>query len=281
MIIEKGGDKSMRDLVLETFVFAFTSFYGSITEAVSILTGGLRTGNNASMYKLVTDTNKFVEGVALSFISLLFLVDLIQNTLLKVDELRWEDVIKAMLKLLMAKSIVGYIVFFLEATYSMIGKSILNMSGGINVTDEADKIRELFDNLIPTGGGIIASFQQIAFFCMNILTYIGMMLLGIVVKVMAWGRMLEVYVLLAISPIAMGFCPWSGTSDVPKRFVLSFIGVCLQGLVMIVCCKMYMALPPITTTSGVAATAQLLVNGCVLGYALVNSSKWAKQLVGM
>ena len=272
----------MRDMLIKQIVDIYITFYQNVNEAVALLTQGLR--DNASVSATINQVTTVTSGIALSVISLLFLVDLIQNTLLKADELRWEDVLKVLLKLLIAKSICSYMPSFLEAIYLKISSAITTIGVTMNAGNvEVIKITQLINDAMPTGTGIKDCIAQIAFYVSCQLPNLIMGIGSIIIKVMAYGRLIELYILLAISPIPCGFIPWKGTSDIPKRFVLNFVAVSLQGLVIVVCCKIYNALVTGITYSGSSTTVilNMTIMACVLIFTVVVSGKWAKQLVGI
>ena len=106
---------------------------------------------------------------------------------------------------------------------------------------------------------------------------------GIVIKVMAYARMIEFFILVAVSPIASSFLPYTGTADITKRFILNVVSVLLQGLVMLIAIQIYGKL--MTGFNYNIGVIELLIKtstmSCLLLMAVSSSGKWAKQVVGL
>lgn len=106
---------------------------------------------------------------------------------------------------------------------------------------------------------------------------------AVMVTVIVIGRMIEIYVLIAISPIPTATIPNSEASSVAKNFLKTFMAVCLQGAIIYLVVAMF---------GIIVSSVGLSVNGAeftkslfsILGYAIVlvfalfSTSKWAKSI---
>ena len=124
-------------------------------------------------------------------------------------------------------------------------------------------------------------------------------LCGLLVQVMAYGRMFELYCLLCISPLPCAFYPLGdgsggGFSRITRKFLLNFVGVCLQGVMIIVCIKIFNIIMVsavdnmsggVGLGSGDAATNisnlcySMLLGGIVLVMSCAKSGQWAKSVL--
>lgn len=266
---------SVADSVHDIMEFSINSFFNSVNQTVNLLTFSL--DENANVLSIVENVSNLLAGVAITVISFLFLIDLIQNVLMKMEDLRYEDIVKVLMKMLFAKMFSSYMSLLILGIYGLITNVITKVSTSVDLSDVAINIV----NNIKVPEGFINSA---IFLICNIFPIIVLQLVGIVIKVMAYARMFEFFVLVAISPIASAFLPYKGTSDITKKFILGVVSVLLQGLVMLISIQIYAKLME-NFTPDVSSTLTLLLQtttmSCVLLMAISSSGKWAKQVVGL
>lgn len=266
---------SVADSVHDIMEFSINSFFNSVNQTVKLLTFSL--DENANVLSIVENAANLLTGVAITVISFLFVVDLIQNVLMKMEDLRYEDIVKVIMKMLFAKMFSSYMSLLILGIYGLITNVITKVSTSVDLSDVAINIV----NNIKVPEGFINSA---IFLICNIFPIIVLQLAGIIIKVMAYARMFEFFVLVAISPIASSFLPYKGTSDITKKFILGVVSVLLQGLVMLISIQIYAKLME-NFTPDVSSTLTLLLQtttmSCVLLMAISSSGKWAKQVVGL
>jgi len=122
----------------------------------------------------------------------------------------------------------------------------------------------------------------------------------LLIRVVAWARMFEIYVLLVVSPLPMAFLPLGdgnggGLSPITGRFLKYFAAVCLQGVMIILCIKIFgwLMVDSGYINSFIDSTAvtdagwgglmdsifAILLGAVVLVLAVFQSGKWAKQIL--
>ena len=266
---------SVKDTVKGIYDLSINHFFNSVNETVKLLTFSL--DENANVISIVENVSNLLTGVALTVISFLFIIDLLENVLMKMEDLRYEDIVKVIMKMLFAKMFSSYMSLLILGIYGLITNVITKVSTSVDLSDVAINIV----NNIKVPEGFINSA---IFLICNIFPIIVLQLAGIIIKVMAYARMFEFFVLVAISPIASSFLPYKGTSDITKKFILGVVSVLLQGLVMIISIQIYAKLME-NFTPDVSSTLTLLLQtttmSCVLLMAISSSGKWAKQVVGL
>jgi hypothetical protein len=108
-----------------------------------------------------------------------------------------------------------------------------------------------------------------------------MFIVGIAITVIVYGRMIEIYLYTALSPIPMAGLVSDNTRSTALNFIKSYAAVCLQGVVIIVCVALYSGLlKSATIDSGETGLVTICMYSCVLLLILVKSGSWAKKLTG-
>jgi len=107
--------------------------------------------------------------------------------------------------------------------------------------------------------------------------------ISVMIIVIVTGRMIEIYILIAISPIPVATLPNSEANAIAKNFLKSFMAVCLQGAIIFLVVSMFGIIVSSVGLSvdGAEFTKSLFA---ILGYALVlvislfSTGKWAKSI---
>ncbi len=268
---------SVQETVQNVMELSVKTFFSSVNESVKLLTFSL--DQNANIISIVETVSNLLAGVALTVISFLFLIDLIQNVLMKMEELRYEDIVKVLMKMLFAKMFSAYMSLLILGIYGKVSEIIVKISTTVKLEAIQNGIITNISNQVPS------NFLKASIFLIcNIFPMILLLICGIMVKVMAYARMFEFFILVAISPIASSFLPYKGTSDITKRFILNVVSVLLQGLVMLISIQIYGKLMEGFTYNGLGIFELLIKTStmsCVLLMAISSSGKWAKQVVGL
>ena len=268
--------KKLKDTIKDVLDLSVNYFFTSVKETQGLLTFSL--DQNANILNTVETVSNILSGVAITVISFLFLIDLIQNVLMKMEDLRYEDIVKSLMKLLFAKMFSSYMSLLILGIYGKVTEIIATVS-------QASSLTTIQEGVVKTvTGGVPSGFIQAAIFLLcNIFPMLLLQICGIVIKVMAYARMIEFFILVAVSPIASSFLPYKGTADITKRFILNVVSVLLQGLVMLIAIQIYGKL--MTGFNYNIGVIELLIKtstmSCLLLMAVSSSGKWAKQVVGL
>ena len=105
-----------------------------------------------------------------------------------------------------------------------------------------------------------------------------------------YGRMFSLWMYAAIAPIPLSTFAGEPTSSVGKSFILSYAGVCLQGVVIALSCIIFSAIsssPPTVDTGASVVTAvwtyvgELAFNLLVLVGAIKGCDRIVKEIMGL
>ena len=105
-----------------------------------------------------------------------------------------------------------------------------------------------------------------------------------------YGRMFSLWMYAAIAPIPLSTFAGEPTSSVGKNFIRSYVGVCLQGVVIALACIIFSAIsssPPAVDTGTSVVTAvwtyigELAFNLLVLVGAIKGCDRIVKEIMGL
>jgi len=117
------------------------------------------------------------------------------------------------------------------------------------------------------------------------ISFLVIWLAGLIIIVMAYARAFELLIYIAVAPLPCAFVPLEH-SRITKKFFLSFAGVVLQGLFIILSIKLYQAICVSAIIPAVNAATELseisfnmLLGSIVLVMAVIKSGSFAKSLM--
>lgn len=278
----------LKDGLRDFVAWVLERFDTLVADAETVLTGDL-----SGSWDQILALSNIIKPFCLTIIGLCLLIELAQVAA-KVDLLKWEHGLKVGVKMVLAKVCLDTAPLFLKACYVQANKWVASLSAGYQPigTSMAAEVRALDTASISLGQALWLAMSML-------LVVLGIMACGMVIKVIAYGRIFELYVYLAVSPIPCAFFPLGdgtggGMSRVTSKFLKSFAAVCLQGVMMIVCIRVFNIVMG-TTVAGQLTTIltssqdvagklsdvsyTMLMGAVVLVMSITKCGSWAKSIL--
>lgn len=223
-----------------------------------------------------------ISGIAYTLMIIFFFVELIdlvsQENLTDLPE---EFIYRLFIKLSITRILIHYTTPLLTWIVDTTNYFMLEIPS-ITTTDAIlEKLLQSIDSTIPLRGSnlftnILVIIQQLLFGAGLALPLAIFALVVGAVAVLSYVRNIELLILLTIAPIPFCFIPYGKTRDIPKKFILSFASVALQGMIMLIAIGIIMAI--LATTTSIWEWIILFV---VLAVAVAKAGSWAKECLGL
>lgn len=241
---------------------------------------------NESIYNgIMTIMDKAVMPVAYIILALLCVLELYNVTIRLEGQhgtMGAEIPFRVMFKLAVCKIAVDSTSTILKGIYGVSTQLIKNigttLSGGEILTPaDIEAIRLVVEDM-DFGVKLITSVEVT-------IIYLIVQFISLIICVIVVGRMIELYVLMAIAPIPMSTIPNTELSNVAKNFLKAFSAVCLQGVLIYIVVSIF----PMLFGSGTLGDISDATNFSksllrATGYSLIllisifSTSKWAKSI---
>lgn len=277
---------ALRDWLLGLMTSALQGFDNMLADASNVLTGGL--GDWASVASLSSTLRPFCYII----IGICLLIEIAQVAA-KVDIIKWEHGLKLCVKMVLAKVCIDIAPTFLQACYAQAQDWITGLSSGGSTLGNTT-----ITYLTPLVQNVSGFGNILGMFLSTFIVLMAIKICGLMVQVIAYGRMFELYVYLVVSPLPCAFMPLGngdggGVSRITSKFFKSFIAVCLQGVMMIIVIRIFdvvMGNAILTTLGAAAGNADanaaitdliytMLLGAIALVMAVVKSGSWAKGIL--
>ena len=233
--------EGLKNWLLSMIVSALHSFDSMVSSAESVLTGsGASAFNTDAVWNAVLTLSNALKPFCYIVIAICLLIEIAQVAQ-KVDIIKWEHGVKLCLKMVFAKLCIDIAPTFLRACYNQANIWIVS---AMNV-GPYNSLGALMENEIQTQMSAISGLGTVlGLFVSTMLVALAIMICALLVQVIAFGRMFELYVYLAVSPLPCAFFPLGdgtggGWSRITQKFFKSFIAVCLQGVMIILCMRIF------------------------------------------
>ena len=214
-----------------------------------------------------------VEGVALVLVSMFFAIQLCNEAmLLRIQS--YEQVFKIFFKFILAKVIVqnarGLMAIIYNSFNSVASSLIEDSYGFLSGFGTSDLLPE------PDDEGFLG-LNYLVKYLETMPTFLILMGACWVINLILIGRIFEIVVYTAVSPIPLSTFAAEGWHDTAKGFIKSYAAVCLQGLVVVL---MFYSFSQVVDLLGGTSTIGITIVALSLALGVAKSGQWARQALG-
>ena len=260
---------------------------GKMNEIWQLVTQSPQDFRGGGIWRVVQNINGTMQAIGLALLVLFFVVGVAKQFGNFAEVKKPEHAFKLFIRFVLAKGIVTYGMELMLAIFN-IGQGIVQkiittsgLSGANNsylpqeIADAVDKVG--FFNSIPLGA-------------VTILGGLFITVLSFVMILTVYGRFFKLYLYTAIAPIPLSSFAGQGTEQIGRSFIKSYIGVCLEGAIIVISCiifTMFASTAPEINTGDDAITmvwkylGELIFNMLVLVGTIRMSDRIVKEMMGL
>jgi hypothetical protein len=282
----------LKETLLNLIKSAMNGFDSTVSSAQDVLTGGLFDTN--AVWSSVLALSNALKPFCYVVIGICLLIEIAQVAA-KVDIIKWEHGLKLCVKMVFAKLCIDIAPTFLRACYNQASLWISSAMSVGGYTNLGSLMTTEVETQINSISGI---WSVIGLLASCLLLSMAVKICGLLIQVIAFGRMFELYVLLAVSPLPCAFFPLGdgsggGMSRITQKFFKNFIAVCLQGVMIIISIRIFYMIVGTALTSLITSASGgsdpttvvtdlcyvMLLAGIVLVMAVAKCGSWAKSIM--
>ena len=243
----------IKELLIEGIRGNLTGLFDTVNARVgeiAVQVGTTPAAWNAGVFSLIRQLSETVilpiAGIVLTFVATYELIQMLieRNNLHDVDTwmfFKW--IFKTAAAILILSNTFNIVMAVFDVSQSVIASAGGLISGSTDIS--ADMIAEL--ELTLEGmelGPLLGLFMQ------SLLIHVTMWALNIIIFVMVYGRMLEIYLLTSLAPLPMAALSNRETGHMGQNYLRSLFAVGFQGLLILVCVAIYAVLVQGIATGG-------------------------------
>jgi len=243
----------IKELLIEGIMGNLTGLFDTVNARVgeiAVQVGTTPAAWNAGVFSLIRQLSETVilpiAGIILTFVATYELIQMLieRNNLHDVDTwmfFKW--IFKTAAAILILSNTFNIVMAVFDVSQSVIASAGGLISGSTDIS--ADMIADL--ELTLEGmelGPLLGLFMQ------SLLIHVTMWALNIIIFVMVYGRMLEIYLLTSLAPLPMATLSNRETGHMGQNYLRSLFAVGFQGLLILVCVAIYAVLVQGIATGG-------------------------------
>lgn len=267
----------MKEDLINQIVSNFGSLNDMINDIINLVSQTPK-GFSESIYGTMEAIAHAIVPIAIVLAVLFFVIELCNKSVM-MEIVSWEVAAKLLLKLILAKVMIQSSFWLLEAVFAYI-VDIMGIVGTATLSIPA------FDESIVrneiNGMGL---FALLGFLVSTVPLNLILTVVKWVIQVIVYGRMIELYILFAISPLPIATLAGEGVHDIAKKFFQNFVAVSLQGVIIVIAVGIFAGfigeVIALAGDSTIALLSNYILMTLILALVLFKSGSWAKQVVGL
>ena len=280
--------ESWKEGMIDQILSSIRTYDNLVSKAQTILTD-----SNGTAWGAASTLSTVMKPFCYIIIGIILLLEL-ANVASKVDIIKWEHGLKVAIKVVLARVCIDIAPTFLQACFN---QANIWINSAASVGSEYTLTQLLSTQIQQQLADVTGFFEILGIWIPTLLISFCVKAVSLFIQVVAFGRMFEVYLYFAVSPLPCAFFPLGdgsggGMSRITQRFFKSFIAACLQGVMILMSLRISNAILGGTINEMVTAAVRLgggmavteilwavLLGGIVMASAVAKCGSWAKQII--
>ena len=224
--------------VIRNLENAIGTWNEKLAELWQLLTQTPESFKGGQIWGVIVNIHSALAGVGYGLLVLFFAMGVLQSAASFRELQRPEFALRHFIRFVAAKVAVGYGLEIMTAIFAICGSVVSAAMGGIGgaVTSSASLPGEIVAAVEELG-----VIQSIPLWMVSFLGSLLITVMSFILILTVYGRFFRLYLYTAISPLPFASFAGEGTSAMGKAFVKSYVGVCLEGAVIVLACLIYSA----------------------------------------
>lgn len=267
---------------------AFGTWNDKLAEIWALITTTPQTFRGGTVWGTIVNINDAMKAVGYGLLVLFFAMSIFQSAASFRDFQRPEFVLRHFIRFLLAKVAVGSAMEIMTSLFSVCGGVVQTVMGSIGGMASASVSvpQEIIDAIEDVG--FLAS---IPLWLVSLLGSLFITVMSFILILTVYGRFFRLYMYTALAPLPLSSFAGEGTSFAGKAFIKSYIGVCMEGAVIVLACLIFSAFAatsaPTVDTSLSAVTmswqyiGETIFNMLVLVGLVKGAERIVKEMFGL
>ena len=209
-----------------------------MTEIWSLITTTPQEFHGGDIWNAIVGINEGLKAIGYGLLVLFFAMGVFQSAASFRDLQRPEYALRLFIRFIAAKVAVSSAMEIMTTIFSICGgvvQSVMDGVGGM-ATAGVSVPQDMVDAIENVG--FLAS---IPLWLVAMLGNLFITILSFILIMTVYGRFFRLYIYTALAPIPLAAFAGEGTSFAGKQFIKSYIGVCMEGAVIVLACLIFSA----------------------------------------
>lgn len=271
--------------IVENLNNAFATWNEKLTELWSLVTTSPATFKGGAVWGIMQTIHGAMLAIGYALVILFFAMSLFKNTANFHELKRPEAALHYLIRFVAAKTAVGYGMEIMLKVFEVCNGIVSEMAASMGGISQAmvslpGEVQTAIENV-----GFLAS---IPLWLVTILGSLFITVLSFIMILTVYGRFFRLYMYTALAPIPLATFAGDSTQSVGVSFLKTYVGVCMEGAVIVLACIIYAGFvgTPVVA-SGEATTmvwsylAETVFNMLVLVGLIKGSDRIVHEMMGL
>lgn len=259
-----------------------------LSEIWMLLTQSPQDFHGGSIWETISDISTILTGIGYGLLILFFAMGIFSSAASFREMQRPEFALRFFIRFAAAKITVGYAMDIMLAIFhivaGVVNTAMSSIAGGVSVSTQLPA-------QIVTAIEDLSFLESIPLWLVSLLGTLLVTVLSFVLILTVYGRFFRLYIYTAVAPLPMASFAGEGTSQHGKAFLKSYVGVCMEGVVIVLACLIYNAFLSgdsyVVDTTASAVTmcweylGEMVFNMLILVGLVKGASRIAKEMFGL
>ncbi len=267
---------------------ALTDWNGKLSEIWALLTQTPQSFKGGDIWTMITGIHNAMVGIGYGLLVLFFAMGVFQSAASFRDFQRPEFALRHFIRFMLAKVAVGSCMEIMTAIFSVCGGVVATVMSGMggSVSTAATLPGEIVTAI--EGLGLL---ESIPLWLVALLGSLFITVMSFILLLTVYGRFFRLYMFTALAPLPLASFAGEGTAASGKAFLKNYIGVCMEGAVIVLACLIYSAFLSSSTPAADASLpavtmawqyiGQLIFNMLILTGLVKGADRVVKEMLGL
>ena len=266
---------------------AFATWNDKMTEIWSLITTSPQDFKGGGIWSIVTSINGGLQAIGYGLLILFFAMSIFKSTASFRDFQRPEYALKHFIRFVAAKLCITYALDLMTTIYTICGGVVESIAGSLGgIGGAAVTLPSAIERAVENAG----FWASIPLWLVTIVGSLFITVMSFIMIMSVYGRFFRLYMYTALAPVPLSTFGGEVTSQMGKTFLKSYVGVCLEGAVIVLACLIYSAFArsstPTLDTSITTVTmiwkyiGEVAFNMLVLVGLIKGSDRIVKEMLG-
>ena len=275
------------DGIIDNLESAISTWNEKITEIWLLLTTSPKDFKGGGIWSIIEKIHGSLMAIGLALLVLFFVWGMVKTTTNLNEVKRPETALRLFLRFCIARGLVVYGMELMTSIFD-ITQGIISTIGtttGIGSATQTTIPQEIIDACSNAG-----FIESIPLWAVTLLGGIFITILSFIMILTVYGRFFKLYMYTAISPIPLAAAAGESTQNIAMTFLKSYLGVCMEGAIIILACIIYSAFVGSAPTVDASASAvsmlwkyigEIVFNMLILVGTVKMSDHLVKEMMGL
>lgn len=225
-----------------------------LAEIWTLLTQSPKAFKGGAIWNVIVNIHGALQAIGIALLVLFFLVGVVKTCGSFAEVKKPEMAVKLFIRFAIAKGVVTYGLELMMAIFDIVQGTISTImkSAGVFGNNKANLPKEMINAIEDCG-----FFESIPLWAVTLIGSLVITVLSFIMILTVYGRFFKLYIYTAIAPIPLATFAGQPTESIGKSFLKSYVGVCLEGAIIILACiifSKFASTPPVIDKDAAVVT---------------------------